>query len=79
MFFTQIKLLNDHSANFIKDAISQAYERLFFLNSTQPADLHTYNKNRKILRHTSTLLIHNLKYLSSVTYCFTKGKNNGRV
>ena len=33
-----------------------------------------YKQNCETFCHTATLLIHNLKYLSSVTYCFTKRK-----
>ncbi|RFC83408.1 hypothetical protein C9E89_011195 [Acinetobacter sichuanensis] len=42
-------------------------------------NLRIYQKNCEIFTHTATLLIHNLKYLTRVSYCFTKGKNEGRV
>lgn len=42
-------------------------------------DLYTYQKNCETFCHTATLLIHNLKYLTVVSYCFTKGKKHGRV
>ncbi len=46
---------------------------------TQTIEKHTYKKNCETFCHTATLLIHNLKYFTSVTYCFTKRKNTARV
>src|SRR5690606_31484794 len=38
------------------------------------------NKNNcETFCHTATLLIHTLKYLASISLCFTKEKNRGRV
>ena len=45
----------------------------------QDIDLYAYKKNCETFCHTATLLIHNLKYLTVVSYCFTKGKKHGRV
>ena len=50
-----------------------------FKNILNYKSLNTYKKNCETFCHTSTLLIHNLKYLSLVSHCFTKGKNKGRV
>ena len=41
--------------------------------------LNTYQKKYETFAHTSTLLIHNLKYLSAVSFCFTTRKINVRV
>ena len=46
---------------------------------TQVIEKYTYKKNCEICANTATLLIHNLKYLSLVSLCFTKGKKRGRV
>lgn len=46
---------------------------------TQVIDFYIYKKKCETFCHTATLLIHNLKYLSFVSLCFTKGKNIGRV
>ncbi len=40
---------------------------------------YTYKKNCEIFCHTEALLIHNLKYLASISLCFTEEKNRGRV
>lgn len=45
----------------------------------QVIDFNIYNHNCFKVSLTSTLLIHTLKYLASVKYCFTKEKNEGRV
>lgn len=60
-------------------------DRLFSINFKKPYKpfknkyLITYKENHETFCHTATLLIHNLKYLSFVSLCFTKGKNIGRV
>lgn len=41
--------------------------------------LTIYKQNCELFTHTSTLLIHTLKYLTSITCCFTRGKKEGRV
>ena len=41
--------------------------------------LYLYKQNCETCVNTATLLIHNLKYLSLVSLCFTKGKKRGRV
>lgn|GEM_PF-2126691 len=40
---------------------------------------YIYKKNCETFCHTATLLIHTLKYLASISLCFTKEKNRGRV
>ena len=40
---------------------------------------YIYKKNCETFCHTETLLIHTLKYLPSVSGCFTKEKKEGRV
>lgn len=40
---------------------------------------YIYKKNCETFCHTETLLIHTLKYLSSISLCFTEEKNKGRV
>ena len=57
----------------------QAYEIQKLIKIRQLIDIYNYKKNCEIFCHTATLLIHNLKYLSFVSLCFTKGKNIGRV
>ena len=41
--------------------------------------LTIYKQNCKTSSHTATLLIHTLKYLASISCCFTRGKKEGRV
>lgn len=41
--------------------------------------LNIYQEKCEIFTHTSTLLIHNLKYLTPVSFCFTTRKINARV
>lgn len=59
--------------------------QLFSINFKKPYKpfknkyLITHKENHETFCHTATLLIHNLKYLSFVSLCFTKGKNIGRV
>ena len=45
-----------------------------------PQDIvfYIYKKNCETFCHTETLLIHTLKYLPSVSDCFTKEKKEGR-
>ena len=50
---------------------------ILFLFKNKHIDL--YKKNCEIFRHTATLLIHNLKYLSLVSFCFTTRKITDRV
>jgi hypothetical protein len=38
-----------------------------------------YKQKYLAINHTSTLLIHILKYLASISLCFTKGNFKGRV
>lgn len=45
----------------------------------QVIDFNIYNQNCLKTPLTSTLLIHTMKYLASVKYCFTKEKNEDRV
>lgn len=56
----------------------QAYKmascNLFFKKTKLINYLFLYKKNCETFCHTATLLIHILKYLSSVTCCFTKRK-----
>ena len=40
---------------------------------------YAYKKNCETFCHTETLLIHTLKYLASISLCFTEEKNKGRV
>ena len=46
-----------------------------------PQDIvfYIYKKNCETFCHTENLLIHTLKYLPSVSDCFTKEKKEGRV
>ena len=46
---------------------------------TQVIDFYIYKKKCETFCHTATLLIHTLKYLASISLCFTKEKNRGRV
>lgn len=46
---------------------------------TQAIEKTAYKKNCETFCHTATLLINNLKYLTAISICFTKGKNEGRV
>ncbi len=46
-----------------------AYTIVFYINKN----------NCETFCHTATLLIHTLKYLASISLCFTKEKNRGRV
>jgi len=54
-------------------------DTIFIPYFTQVIENYTYNKIHSKNLYTSTLLIHNLKYLCLVSLCFTKGKNQGRV
>ena len=54
-------------------------QHTFYKIISQVIEKYTYKKNCEIRANTATLLIHNLKYLTSVSYCFTKGKKRGRV
>ena len=54
-------------------------DTIFMPYLTQIIENYVYNKIRSKNLYTSTLLIHNLKYLYFVSLCFTKGKNQGRV
>ena len=55
------------------------YNNLFQLKICQVIDFNIYNHNYLNISITSTLLIHTLKYLAFVKYCFTEEKNQGRV
>lgn len=46
---------------------------------TQDVVFYTYKNKCEIFSHTTTLLIHILKYLPVVSNCFTKEKNRGTV
>ena len=52
---------------------------VFAQKSSQHIDFYIYKKNCETFCHTATLLIHTLKYLASISLCFTKEKNRGRV
>ena len=52
---------------------------VFAQKLSQHIVFYIYKKNCETFCHTATLLIHNLKYFTSVTYCFTKRKNTARV
>ena len=55
-------------------AYKMAAYNIFFKKTNIIKHLISYKENCKTFCHTATLVIHNLKYLSSVTYCFTKRK-----
>ena len=61
----------------------QAYkiqvDNLKVLKPTYTIDFYINKKNCETFCHTETLLIHTLKYLPSVSGCFTKEKKEGRV
>ena len=57
----------------------QAYEIQKLIKTRQLIDIYNYKKNCETFYYTATLLIHNLKYFSLVSLCFTEGKNIGRV
>lgn len=61
----------------------QAYKKLIDRQSCcflpQNIVFYTYKNKCEIFCNTADLLIHTLKYLSSVSDCFTKEKNEGRV
>ena len=52
---------------------------IFVQKVSQHIVFYIYKKNRETFCHTATLLIHTLKYLASISLCFTKEKNRGRV
>ena len=52
---------------------------VFAQKLSQHIVFYIYKKNRETFCHTATLLIHTLKYLASISLCFTKEKNRGRV
>lgn len=52
---------------------------VFAQKLSQHIVFYIYKKNCEIFRHTATLLIHTLKYLASISLCFTKEKKEGRV
>ena len=54
-------------------------QHTFYKIVFQVIEKYTYKQNYEICTNTATLLIHNLKYLSLVSLCFTKGKKRGRV
>ena len=54
-------------------------QHTFYKIVFQVIEKYTYKQNCEIYTNTATLLIHNLKYLSLVSLCFTKGKKRGRV
>lgn len=55
-------------------AYKMASYNIFLKKIITIKDLILYKKNYETFCHTATLLIYNLKYLSFVTYCFTKRK-----
>ena len=61
----------------------QAYkiqvDKLKARKTTYIIDFYINKKNCETFCHTATLLIHTLKYLDSVSNCFTKEKKEGRV
>ena len=52
---------------------------IFVQKVSQHIVFYIYKKNCETFCHTATLLIHTLKYLASVSDCFTKEKKEGRV
>ena len=52
---------------------------IFVQKVSQHIVFYIYKKNYETFCHTATLLIHTLKYLDSISLCFTKEKNRGRV
>ena len=52
---------------------------IFVQKVSQHVVFYIYKKNCETFCHTATLLIHTLKYLPSVSGCFTKEKKEGRV
>lgn len=52
---------------------------IFVQKVSQNIVFYIYKKNCETFCHTETLLIHTLKYLPSVSGCFTKEKKEGRV
>ncbi len=65
-------------SGFMLNSLSSAIRSLTLI-STQVIEKYTYKQNYEICANTATLLIHNLKYLSLVSLCFTKGKKRARV
>ncbi len=61
----------------------QAYKKIIDRQSccflSQRIVFYAYKNKCEIFCNTATLLIHTLKYLSSVSSCFTKEKIGGRV
>ena len=52
---------------------------IFVQKVSQNIVFYIYKKNCETFCHTATLLIHTLKYLTSISLCFTKEKKEGRV
>ena len=52
---------------------------IFVQKVSQHIVFYIYKKNCETFCHTATLLIHTLKYLDSVSNCFTKEKKECRV
>lgn len=58
---------------------NSSIDMAFAQKLSQHIVFYIYNKNCETFCHTATLLIHTLKYLASISLCFTKEKNRGRV
>ena len=54
-------------------------DMIFAQKLSQHIVFYIYKKNCETFCHTATLLIHTLKYLASISLCFTKEKKEGRV
>ena len=54
-------------------------DMVFAQKLSQHIVFYIYKKNCETFCHTATLLIHTLKYLASISLCFTKEKKEGRV
>lgn len=54
-------------------------DMVFAQKLSQNIVFYIYKKNCETFCHTATLLIYTLKYLASISLCFTKEKNRGRV
>ena len=54
-------------------------DMVFAQKLSQHIVFYIYKKNCEAFCHTAALLIHTLKYLASISLCFTKEKNRGRV
>jgi len=79
---TLVKILRTFKVSFLAHFLflemKMSLDR-YSTNLLQIQHLNLYKKIRKIVINTSTLLIHNLKYLSAVSFCFTTRKINVRV